>query len=156
MLIVINMCIFFIYRVFIDPIVFYRVKIGSLLCGALVAGSFLLLTLVFQALRKCFIRFNIIELICKNCCSYCYKNDKTSSKAKQMYVMLDSIEHYKSQQLEKLRENYAQQVIYKLFMLFYVLEIFHCKYFSRLQESKRIVLNRLNGSKAVIHHKQSI
>ena len=45
-----------------------------------------------------------------NCCSYCYKNDKTKTKARQIYAMLDSIEHYKSQQLERLRENYAQQV----------------------------------------------
>lgn len=33
-----------------------------------------------------------------------------SPRGKQIYSMLDSIEHYKSQQLEKLRENYTQQV----------------------------------------------
>lgn len=33
-----------------------------------------------------------------------------------MYVMLDNIEHYKSQQLEKLRDNYAQQVFYAIFI----------------------------------------
>lgn len=32
--------------------------------------------------------------------------------------MLDSIEHYKSQQLERLRENYAQQV--RLYLLVYM------------------------------------
>jgi hypothetical protein len=86
------------------------VKIDALMTGALCAMGFLVLTLVFQIIRKIFIRFRIIELICMNCCSLCYKNDKTKTKARQVYAMLDSIEHYKSQQLEKLRENYTQQV----------------------------------------------
>lgn len=72
--------------------------------------GFLALTLILQVIRKIFIRFRIIELICMNCCSLCYRNDKTKTKARQIYLMLDSIEHYKSQQLEKLRENYTQQV----------------------------------------------
>ncbi|XP_053674822.1 uncharacterized protein LOC128725126 [Anopheles nili] len=97
-------------RLYIDPIVFYRVKIGSIITGAISAASFLALTLIFQGIRRIFIRFRIIELICQNCCSYCYKNDKTSSKARQIYAMLDNIEHYKSQQLERLRDNYTQQV----------------------------------------------
>lgn len=45
-----------------------------------------------------------------NCCSMCYRNDKTKTKARQIYAMLDSIEMYKGQQLERLRENYTQQV----------------------------------------------
>ncbi|KFB36689.1 hypothetical protein ZHAS_00003855 [Anopheles sinensis] len=97
-------------RLYIDPIVFYRVKIGSIIAGAISAASFLALTLILQGIRRIFIRFRIIDLICQNCCSYCYKNDKTSSKARQIYAMLDNIEHYKSQQLERLRENYTQQV----------------------------------------------
>uniref|UniRef100_A0A182P4B2 Ig-like domain-containing protein n=1 Tax=Anopheles epiroticus TaxID=199890 RepID=A0A182P4B2_9DIPT len=97
-------------RLYIDPIVFYRVKIGSIITGAISAASFLALTLIFQGIRRIFIRFHIIDLICQNCCSYCYKNDKTSSKARQIYAMLDNIEHYKSQQLERLRDNYTQQV----------------------------------------------
>nr|XP_029732602.1 LOW QUALITY PROTEIN: uncharacterized protein LOC109402493 [Aedes albopictus] len=97
-------------RLYIDPIVFYRVKIGSIITGAISAVSFLALTLIFQGIRRVFIRFRIIELICQNCCSYCYRTDKTSSKARQIYAMLDNIEHYKSQQLERLRENYTQQV----------------------------------------------
>uniref|UniRef100_A0A182KE16 Ig-like domain-containing protein n=1 Tax=Anopheles christyi TaxID=43041 RepID=A0A182KE16_9DIPT len=96
-------------RLYIDPIVFYRVKIGSIITGAISAVSFLALTLICQGLRRIFIRFGIIDLICQNCCSYCYKNDKTSSKARQIYAMLDNIEHYKSQQLERLRDNYTQQ-----------------------------------------------
>lgn len=97
-------------RLYIDPIVFYRVKIGSIITGAISAAAFLALTLIFQGIRRVFIRFRIIELICQNCCSYCYRSDKTSSKARQIYAMLDNIEHYKSQQLERLRENYTQQV----------------------------------------------
>uniref|UniRef100_A0A182YQI2 Ig-like domain-containing protein n=1 Tax=Anopheles stephensi TaxID=30069 RepID=A0A182YQI2_ANOST len=97
-------------RLYIDPIVFYRVKIGSIITGAISAASFLALTLIFQGIRRIFIRFRILDLICQNCCSYCYKNDKTSSKARQIYAMLDNIEHYKSQQLERLRDNYTQQV----------------------------------------------
>lgn len=82
----------------------------SLLTGSICALGFLLLTLVFQVIRKIFIRFRIIELICMNCCSLCYRNDRTKTKAIQIYAMLNSIEHYKSQQLIKLRENYTQQV----------------------------------------------
>ncbi|XP_039431764.1 uncharacterized protein LOC120414590 [Culex pipiens pallens] len=97
-------------RLYIDPIVFYRVKIGSIITGAISAVTFLALTLIFQGIRRIFIRFRIIDLICQNCCSYCYRSDKSSSKARQIYAMLDNIEHYKSQQLERLRENYTQQV----------------------------------------------
>ncbi|XP_058452817.1 uncharacterized protein LOC131431239 isoform X2 [Malaya genurostris] len=97
-------------RLYIDPIVFYRVKIGSIITGAISAATFLALTLIFQGIRRVFIRFRIIDLICQNCCSYCYRNDKSSSKTRQIYAMLDNIEHYKSQQLERLRENYTQQV----------------------------------------------
>lgn len=82
----------------------------GLLSGAICALGFFVLTILFQILRKIFIRFRIIELICMNCCSLCYRNDRTKTKARQVYAMLDSIEHYKSQQLEKLRENYNQQV----------------------------------------------
>lgn len=42
-----------------------------------------------------------------NCCTCCMRK---KPRAKQIFQMLDSIEHYKSQQLERLRENYAQQV----------------------------------------------
>lgn len=97
-------------QLFIDPIVFYKIKIYSIIVGAICALSFLLLTLLIQALAWFCIRFNIIELICINCCGYCYNRDKTSRRSRQIYGMLDSIEHYKSQQLERLRENYTQQV----------------------------------------------
>lgn len=95
-------------RLYIDPIVFYRVKIGSIIAGAIAAASFLALTLLIQALRRCFNHFGIIDHILTNCCTCCSCSRKP--RAKQIYAMLDNIEHYKSQQLEKLRENYTQQV----------------------------------------------
>lgn len=54
-----------------------------------------------------FCRFNIVNKICMNCCACCLRK---KPRAKQIFQMLDSIEHYKSQQLERLRENYTQQV----------------------------------------------
>ncbi|XP_037809936.1 LOW QUALITY PROTEIN: uncharacterized protein LOC119602467 [Lucilia sericata] len=92
-------------RLQIDPIVFYRVKIGSLLSGIAAATSFLLLTLIVQGLRAIFNKYRFCE---KFFC--CASRSKRSPRSKQIYAMLDSIETYKSQQLEKLRENYAQQV----------------------------------------------
>lgn len=47
-----------------------------------------------------------------NCCACCMSK---KPRAKHIFQMLDSIEHYKVQQLEKLRENYQHQVsIYSL------------------------------------------
>ncbi|XP_073825374.1 uncharacterized protein [Musca autumnalis] len=92
-------------RLQIDPIIFYRVKIGSLLSGTAAATAFLLLTLIVQGFRQLLNRFGIFDKF--TCCA---KRNKKSPRARQIYAMLDSIEHYKSQQLERLRENYAQQV----------------------------------------------
>ncbi|EDW13233.1 uncharacterized protein LOC6577859 [Drosophila mojavensis] len=92
-------------RLYIDPIVFYRVKIESLLAGTLLATAFLLLTLLVQGLRSCLQRCGLCERL-----SCCANRNKRSPRSRQIYAMLDSIENYKSQQLERLRENYAQQV----------------------------------------------
>ncbi|KAH8404366.1 hypothetical protein KR222_005340, partial [Zaprionus bogoriensis] len=92
-------------RLYIDPIVFYRVKIESLLAGTLLATAFLLLTLFVQGLRNLLARFGVCERL-----SCCANRNKKSPRSRQIYAMLDSIESYKSQQLERLRENYAQQV----------------------------------------------
>lgn len=92
-------------RLQIDPIVFYRVKIGSLLSGIAAATAFLLLTLIIQGIRAIVNRYGICD---KFLC--CASRSKKSPRSKQIYAMLDSIETYKSLQLEKLRENYAQQV----------------------------------------------
>ncbi|CAD6999157.1 unnamed protein product [Ceratitis capitata] len=91
-------------RIYIDPIVFYRVKIESLLSGTAAATAFLLLTLIVQALRSLCAKCGIFDRF------YCCGRNKQSPRARQVYAMLDSIECYKSQQLERLRENYAQQV----------------------------------------------
>ncbi|XP_067623256.1 uncharacterized protein [Eurosta solidaginis] len=91
-------------RIYIDPIVFYRIKIESLLTGTAAATAFLLLTLITQGLRALFAKCGICDKF------YCCARNKQSPKARQIYAMLDSIESYKSQQLERLRENYAQQV----------------------------------------------
>ncbi|EDW03731.1 uncharacterized protein LOC6562019 [Drosophila grimshawi] len=92
-------------RLYIDPIVFYRVKIESLLAGTLLATAFLMLTLIVQGLRSCLARYSCCERL--HCCR---NRNKKSPRSRQIYAMLDSIESYKSQQLERLRENYAQQV----------------------------------------------
>jgi hypothetical protein len=42
------------------------------------------------------------------CC--CCRHDRVSPRARQIYQMLDNIEQYKTQQLERLRENYTLQV----------------------------------------------
>ncbi|XP_017471438.1 PREDICTED: uncharacterized protein LOC108362800 isoform X1 [Rhagoletis zephyria] len=91
-------------RIYIDPIVFYRVKIESLLSGIAAATTFLLLTLIVQGLRSLCAKCGIFDKF------YCCVRNKQSPRARQIYAMLDSIESYKSQQLERLRENYAQQV----------------------------------------------
>lgn len=121
-----------IISLYIDPIVFYRVKIGSIITGAISAAAFLALTLIFQGIRRIFIRFHIVDLICQNCCSYCYKNDKTSSKARQIYAMLDNIEHYKSQQLERLRDNYTQQVRADVWLELHEFWFYVCQLFNAL------------------------
>ncbi|KAG4079290.1 hypothetical protein HA402_007982 [Bradysia odoriphaga] len=95
-------------RLYIDPIVFYRVKIWSIVTGIVCATAFLLLTLIVQAIGRCFDSLGIMDHFRKSCCTCCIR--EKSPRAKQIYSMLDSIEHYKSQQLEKLRENYTQQV----------------------------------------------
>ncbi|XP_053959616.1 uncharacterized protein LOC128864125 [Anastrepha ludens] len=91
-------------RIYIDPIVFYRVKIESLLSGIAAATAFLSLTLIVQGLRALCDKCGIFDKF------YCCARNKQSPRARQIYAMLDSIESYKSLQLERLRENYAQQV----------------------------------------------
>ncbi|XP_028036954.1 immunoglobulin domain and leucine-rich repeat-containing protein 2-like [Bombyx mandarina] len=90
----------------IDPMTMYEIKIYSLMWGAICAAGFLGLTLLAQALRYIFFRFRLMETCC-SCCG-CVRRD--APRSRQIYSMLDNIEQYKRQQLEKLRENYAVQV----------------------------------------------
>ncbi|KAG6442895.1 hypothetical protein O3G_MSEX002565 [Manduca sexta] len=46
----------------------------------------------------------------ETCCSCCTCVSRDAPRTRQIYSMLDNIEQYKRQQLEKLRENYAVQV----------------------------------------------
>ncbi|CAH0560154.1 unnamed protein product [Brassicogethes aeneus] len=89
----------------IDPTDWNHVRIISLIVGTQSAAGFLGLTLLVQFLRYIINRFGIFN----NFCSFC-KRDRVSPRARQIYAMLDNIEQYKSQQLERLRENYTQQV----------------------------------------------
>ncbi|XP_041969971.1 leucine-rich repeat and immunoglobulin-like domain-containing nogo receptor-interacting protein 3 [Aricia agestis] len=90
----------------IDPMTMFEIKMYSLLFGALCAIGFLGLTLAVQALRYIFYRFRLLE----TCCSCCTCVNRDAPRTRQIYSMLDNIEQYKRQQLEKLRENYAVQV----------------------------------------------
>lgn len=89
----------------IDPTDWNHIRILSIIVGFQCAFAFLALTLLVQFLRYLINRFGLLN----HCCSFCQR-DKVSPRARQIYDMLDTIEQYKSQQLEKLRENYAQQV----------------------------------------------
>lgn len=89
----------------IDPTDWNHIRIISLIVGTQSAAGFLGLTLIIQFLRYILDKFGILN----NFCSFC-KRDKVSPRARQIYAMLDNIERYKSQQLEKLRDNYTQQV----------------------------------------------
>ena len=89
----------------IDPTDWNNVRILSIIVGFQCAFGFLALTLIVQFLRYILNRFGLLN----HCCSFC-RRDRKSPRTRQIYDMLDNIEQYKSQQLEKLRENYAQQV----------------------------------------------
>ncbi|XP_014246187.1 immunoglobulin domain and leucine-rich repeat-containing protein 2 [Cimex lectularius] len=84
----------------LDPITFYRIKILSISAGILSAASFLVLTVIIQMIIKCFKRCG--------CCTSPAPEDQPSGK--QIFQILESIEQYKRQQLERLRENYTLQV----------------------------------------------
>lgn len=109
---------------YIDPADWNHIRIISLIVGTQSAAGFLGMTLLVQFLRYilnrlvhifemyflenvqfCFFRFGILN----NFCSFC-KRDRVSPRARQIYAMLDNIEQYKSEQLERLKENYTQQV----------------------------------------------
>lgn len=111
----------------------------------LISEYFLIVSKSTSLLRFCLFRFGILN----NFCSFC-KRDKVSPRARQIYAMLDNIERYKSQQLEKLRDNYTQQVIWIL-----------CEVLSKLVfrfrsvALKTIAPNRWNGSRTVISRSQN-
>lgn len=89
----------------IDPVDWNRIRIMSLIVGAECAAIFLIVTVVVQLIRMLLEKLGILD----HCCSFC-RRDRVSPRAKQIYALLDNIEQYKSQQLERLRENYTMQV----------------------------------------------
>lgn len=78
-----------------------RVKIVSILVGCATALAFVLATLIGILVSAILRRFG---LTCP--CDV----GGNSPRAKQLYRMLESLEHYRCQQLERLRDNYAGQV----------------------------------------------
>lgn len=117
----------------IDPMTMFEIKMYSLLCGAICAAGFLGLTLFVQFLRYIFFRsvfifYCNVKFVCmcivskrvfhnvfrfrlmETCCSCCMCVNRDAPRSRQIYSMLDNIEQYKRQQLDKLRENYAVQV----------------------------------------------
>ncbi|CAN8006464.1 unnamed protein product [Ixodes hexagonus] len=78
-----------------------RVKIVSILVGCATALAFVLATLIGILVSAILRRFG---LTCP--CDV----GANSPRAKQLYRMLESLEHYRCQQLDRLRDNYAGQV----------------------------------------------
>ncbi|XP_068204397.1 immunoglobulin domain and leucine-rich repeat-containing protein 2 [Palaemon carinicauda] len=75
--------------------------IESILFGFACAALFLLITLLTQ-----FINYLMDRLGLQCCCC----RDRLSPKARQIRKLLESVEGYKTQQLDRLRENYNAQV----------------------------------------------
>lgn len=76
-----------------------HVKIVSILVGLAVSVAFMLLMLILQLI-----------LMILNRWGWCCCRASLPPKAKRIRKMLESVEHYKSQQLDRLRENYNMQV----------------------------------------------
>lgn len=85
----------------LDPSTFYHIKIMSIIVGLSCAGASLLITFIVHLIRWIFKRCGWSVMCCQ---------EVDSPRSKQFYQMLESIEHYKAQQLEKLRDNYTSQV----------------------------------------------
>lgn len=80
-----------------------HVKIASVLVGVATSFSFLLLTLITELILMILKKFGIaVKCPCRS--------GKNSPKSQQIKKILESIEHYKKQQLDRLRDNYNFQV----------------------------------------------
>lgn len=85
----------------LDPSTFYHIKIMSVIVGLSCAGASLLITFIVHLIRWILKRCGWSVRCCE---------DVDSPRNKQFYQMMESIEHYKAQQLERLRDNYTSQV----------------------------------------------
>lgn len=83
----------------LDYEILMHVKIVSILVGLATSVAFLLTMLVVQLIHMILNRWG-----------WCCCRGKLPPKAKKIRKMLESVEHYKKQQLERLRENYNLQV----------------------------------------------
>lgn len=88
-------------RLMIDPITMQEEKLISIAVGMATAVLFLGISLLINLLRR------FIHIFA---CFACCKKDQVSPKGRQVYQMMESIETYKTQQLDKLKENYTNQV----------------------------------------------
>lgn len=85
----------------LDPSTFYHIKIMSIIVGLSCAGASLLITFIVHLIRWILKRCGWSVRCCE---------DVESPQNKQFYQMMESIEQYKAQQLERLRDNYTSQV----------------------------------------------
>lgn len=83
----------------LDYEILMHVKIVSILVGLATSVAFLLTMLVAQLVHMILNRWG-----------WCCCRGKLPPKAKKIRKMLESVEHYKTQQLDRLRENYNMQV----------------------------------------------
>ena len=75
------------------------------------------------------------------CCLFCCCcKDQLPPKAKQLKSALESIETYRAQQLEKLRDNYAQQVNDRKIFYYLVHDFMYFFLFFRANGFDKIVL----------------
>lgn len=88
-------------RLTLDYDFLVNVKIVSVLVGCATAFGFLVITMVVMLISAILRRFGLE-------CPCCMIGE--SPRARQLYRMLESLEHYRCQQLERLRENYACQL----------------------------------------------
>lgn len=89
-------------RLTLDYDFLVNVKIVSVLVGCATAFSFVLITMVVMVVSAILRRFGVE-------CPCCMMGE--SPRARQLYRMLEGLEHYRCQQLERLRDNYATQVL---------------------------------------------
>lgn len=88
-------------RLTLDYDFLVNVKIVSVLVGCATAFGFLLITMIIMLISAILRRFGLE-------CPCCMMGE--SPRARQLYRMLESLEQYRCQQLERLRDNYACQV----------------------------------------------
>ncbi|XP_015908161.2 leucine-rich repeat and immunoglobulin-like domain-containing nogo receptor-interacting protein 3 isoform X1 [Parasteatoda tepidariorum] len=88
-------------RLTLDYEYFVHIKIISVLVGMATSFGFLLMTLIFVLVQTILKHFGV---------KWPCRNGNASPRTQQIKKILESMEHYKKQQLDKLRDNYNGQV----------------------------------------------